>query len=519
MPIYLVKMRENDHELLRAYVEKCSEDSFTALVQSHLNLVYSAALRQVRSSHLAEEVAQCVFADLARNASRLAPGTILTAWLYQVTRLTAIDVVRRETRRQLREQIAAEMNANNQADPAWTHLEPLLDEAMHNLDDTDRAAILLRYFENKSLREVGAALGISDDAAQKRVTRAVDRLHGFFQKRGITIAASGLVVLISANAVQSAPAGLAIAVSTSALVGATIVTATTTTAAKTIAMTTLQKTLIVSSLAATIGIATYKAHQASSLQTQVETLEQKQTALVSQMAVLQQQHDEATNRLVALSEENTRLTSNQNSTELLRLRGEVARLRSERQSVPRNKVMLDSNDPAMQAFMSARAIAEKITEAQARMPEKFIPEQKLLTDVDWLSSTKEAKFDTDEDVRKTLRKVRSLAKNRLPMGSSLSSYAQANNGRLPDSLPQLKPYFTSALGKTQLDDADVDAILNRYTLLRTGNVSDYPPGTWFVAEKSPVDKDYDSRAKFGIGTSTVLDTGIGENGDPDDPSY
>src|SRR5207249_4082392 len=142
------------------------------------------------------------FIDLARNAARLKPDTILTAWLYQVTRRTAIDVVRREASRQLREQIATEMKAMNATAADWTHIEPLLDEAMHALDETDRAAVLLRYFENKSLRDVGQALGTSENAAQKRVNRAVERLRKFFAKRGVTIGASGVVIVISGNAVQ-----------------------------------------------------------------------------------------------------------------------------------------------------------------------------------------------------------------------------------------------------------------------------------------------------------------------------
>jgi RNA polymerase sigma factor (sigma-70 family) len=106
-------MNETDLELLGHYGRERSEDAFAELVRRHLDLVHSAALRQVRSPQLAEEVAQSAFTDLARNARRLAPDTILTAWLYQVTRRTAIDVVRREARRQLREQVASEMTAMN----------------------------------------------------------------------------------------------------------------------------------------------------------------------------------------------------------------------------------------------------------------------------------------------------------------------------------------------------------------------------------------------------------------------
>src|SRR6058998_1071522 len=247
----LADMSGTDLELLARYRQQHAEDAFAELVQRHLGLVYSAALRQVRSPQLAEEVAQSVFIDFARSAARLKPDTILTAWLYQVTRRTAIDVVRSEASRQMREQIATEMNATNATADDWTHIQPLLDEAMHALDETDRTAVLLRYFENKSLREVGATLGASENAAQKRLGRALERLREFFAKRGLTVAASGLVLAISANAVQAAPVGLSATISTAAVLAATTVVATaTTTATKAIAMTTLQKTLITVTLAA-----------------------------------------------------------------------------------------------------------------------------------------------------------------------------------------------------------------------------------------------------------------------------
>src|SRR5438477_4290948 len=214
-----MKMSDTDLQLLAKYARQQAEDAFAELVRRHLDLVYSAALRQVRSPQLAEEIAQSVFTDLARNADSFAANTVLPAWLYQVTRRTATDAVRREARRQLREQIATEMNAVNATATDWIHIEPILDEAMHALEDEDRAAVLLRYFENKSLREVGEALGASENAAQKRVSRAIERLREFFTKRGITVGASGLVVVITANAVQAAPVGLAAKISSAALVG------------------------------------------------------------------------------------------------------------------------------------------------------------------------------------------------------------------------------------------------------------------------------------------------------------
>ena len=231
----LMEMSDTDLQLLARYTGQHAEDAFSEIVRRHLNLVYSAALRQVRSPQLAEEVAQSVFTDLARQAERLAPDTILSAWLYQVTRRSAIDVVRREARRQHREQVAIELAAMNATTADWTEIEPLLDEAMHSLDETDRAAVLLRYFETKSLQEVGQALATTEDAARKRVSRAVDRLREFFASRGVSVGAGGLVVAISANAVQAAPVGLTATISATALAGKVVATTAT---AKAIAVTT-----------------------------------------------------------------------------------------------------------------------------------------------------------------------------------------------------------------------------------------------------------------------------------------
>jgi RNA polymerase sigma factor (sigma-70 family) len=221
-------MSETDLELLQRYVRYNAEEAFAEIVRRHVDLVHSAALRQVRSPELAEEVAQAAFLKLAHHAPRLAPNTILTAWLYQVTRREAIDVGRRETRRRLREQVALEMNAINADASDWRQIEPILDEAMEVLDEADRVAVLLRYFENKSLREVGDTLGISDDTAQKRVSRAVERLRDFLARRGVVAGSAGLGVLISTHAVHVAPAGLVKTITTAAMSAASTALLTTT---------------------------------------------------------------------------------------------------------------------------------------------------------------------------------------------------------------------------------------------------------------------------------------------------
>jgi RNA polymerase sigma factor (sigma-70 family) len=327
-------MSENDLDLLRQFAREQSQDAFTELVNRHLNLVYSAALRQVRSPQLAEEVSQSVFANLACNAGKLSPDTILTAWLYQVTRHTAIDVVRREARRQAREQIAFQMSDMNDTAVEWTHIEPLLDEAMQSLDEKDRAAILLRYFENKSLREVGEALGASEDAAQKRVSRAIDHLRESLSKREVTVGATVLAALVSANAIQAAPSGLVAAVATGAVVASTTISASVAVSlTKTIAMTTLQKTIVATVAAAalvTASLGLYQAHVITNLREQVQTAKQQleqQAVLKSQVQDLQRERDRATNALAALAAKDVDL--NKKPNEVLKLRGEVGRLRKE----------------------------------------------------------------------------------------------------------------------------------------------------------------------------------------------
>ncbi|HEY5042018.1 MAG TPA: sigma-70 family RNA polymerase sigma factor [Verrucomicrobiae bacterium] len=327
----------SDLDLLRQFARENSQDAFTEIVRRHVNLVYSAALRQVRSPQLAEDISQFVFADLARDAGKLSNAAggppVLTAWLYSVARRTAIDVIRKESRRQLREQIAVEMNDMNATANDWTQIEPLLDDAMAALDETDRSAILLRYFENKSLREVGEALGASEDAAQKRVSRAVERLREFFSKRNVTIGAGGLTVLISANAVQSAPLGLAATISAVAVLAGTAAhTSTAIAAAKIIAMTTLQKTIFGATLAVVAGTGIFEAHQAAQLRGQNQRLQQQLSPLTSQIQQLEREHDDATNQLAGLLAENSRLKSNQNMAELLKLRGEVSVLQRQLES-------------------------------------------------------------------------------------------------------------------------------------------------------------------------------------------
>ena len=200
-----------DQQLLRHYTESRSESAFAELVRRHIDLIYSAALRIVRDRQLAEDVTQGVFVVLARNNRQLTEHPVLSGWLHRTAQNIAAQTVRTDVRRRAREQEAATMNEllSVEPDTTWEHIGPHLDDALGELSESDRDALLLRYFERKSAREMAQTLGVSDEAAQKRVSRAVERLREFFAKRGVTVGASELVVVISANSVQAAPSVLA----------------------------------------------------------------------------------------------------------------------------------------------------------------------------------------------------------------------------------------------------------------------------------------------------------------------
>ncbi|MDB6029381.1 MAG: polymerase, sigma-24 subunit, subfamily [Verrucomicrobiales bacterium] len=341
---------QTDSELLQAYAEKHSEAAFTELVRRHVDFVYSAARRMVCDPHLAEDVTQGVFVAFANNAGHLADRSVLSGWLHCTTRNIAAQTVRTIERRRAREEEAAAMNEliSSDSEPAWNHIAPHLDAALGELNDRDRDALLLRYFERKSAREIAQTLGVSDDAAQKRVTRAVERLRESFAKQGFTIAASGLIAVISANAVQAAPVGLVITI-LKALAGTTVAAIATTTLTTAILMTTLQKALITATIVA-VGVGIYEAREISSLRHEVRNLQQQNA---DKLAQLTSERDRIIKEQATWRKENERLS--QNTAELLQLRGKLGVMQRQRevtqtvakQELPIEEIPAVTNAPAV----------------------------------------------------------------------------------------------------------------------------------------------------------------------------
>src|ERR1051325_2088000 len=193
-----------DAELLREYAADRSEAAFGEIVRRYADFVYSAVRRQKADAEQACDVAQIVFTDLARKAPSLRADTVLIGWLCHAARLAALEQLRGDRRRTQRERQAMELHEPAPEIPDdWRAVRPLLDEAIAGLNHEDRDALLLRFFQNASLASVGATFGVSEDAAQKRVSRALGRLREFLAKRGIHTTAAALSGVLMANAVEA----------------------------------------------------------------------------------------------------------------------------------------------------------------------------------------------------------------------------------------------------------------------------------------------------------------------------
>ena len=214
----------DDAQLLQQYIETGCQDAFAQLTAKHIGFVYSAALRHVHDRHVAEEITQAVFIVLARKASTLRHEAVLSSWLLSTTRYAALGHMKMAARRKRHERRAAEMAKTvweEEADKSWPQYEGELDSALASLRESDRKAVMLRFYEHKSFDEIAHILGTAEEAARKRVSRAVEKLRGFFGVSARTLPATTITYFLYSKMVASPPAGLAAKVALTATQTAT----------------------------------------------------------------------------------------------------------------------------------------------------------------------------------------------------------------------------------------------------------------------------------------------------------
>jgi RNA polymerase sigma factor (sigma-70 family) len=308
-----------DAELLRRYAEDRSEGAFAELVKRRVGLVYSVAVRQCGGDvHLAEDVTQKVFTDLARKAAVLAERPVLSGWLYRSAQFAASDVVRSERRRRAREEENQSMNEistggsgadGGQGAVDWEKLRPVLDAAMGELGDEDRDAVALRFFEGKSFGEIGGRLALSEEAARKRVSLGVGKLQGLLARRGVTSTEAALGLALANQAAAVVPAGFAASVTSGALAGAGLAGAAVAGGGLAIFMGTTKLTvgLLGAAAVAGIGAAWWGTSRAQEAQAALATATQEQVLLSAKQEKLETQVQAQTKRLQTAETENARL--------------------------------------------------------------------------------------------------------------------------------------------------------------------------------------------------------------------
>lgn len=310
------------HQLLARYAETRSEPAFQEVVHRYINLVYSTALRLVNGdTHSAEDLAQRVFADLAKVAGNFSQDSMIGGWLHRHTCYLAKKHLRSERRRKAREEAAMEIH-QNESDETLRSMAPVLDEAINGLKAEDRQAIMLRFFEQQDYNTVGANLGTSEEAARKRVTRAVEKLRERLMRRGITLSAAAIGATLASSAIHAAPVGLAASVTSAAISTAVVGGGTATIILELTTMSKVQVTMIAAiALVATVPLA-FQYQQNTKLREETATLR----AELQQMNALKQENQRLA-RLVETAPDPVERQDLDQYRELLRLRGEVGALR------------------------------------------------------------------------------------------------------------------------------------------------------------------------------------------------
>lgn len=364
---------KTDAELVREFVETHAEPAFAELVNRHINLVYSAARYATGGDDAAaQDVTQLVFIELARKAARLTRYPTLAGWLYTCARYASGQLRRSEQRRIAREEEAHHMNELLQpaapADPAWEELRPVLNEALDKLNEPDRNAVLLRFFEGKNLREVGEALCLSENAARMRVDRALEKLRKLLARRGIHSTSSALTASLAAGFVAPPPS-LAATVTASALAATTASTASTATLFGIMTMTKFQIATVSALVVAAVTVSVWQQWRYQRLAREYDAAPNSQLELIAQLRQENQRLSDALRAADGRAQEE--------HLELLRYRGEAAvarRMGEEPDEVkPKREENGFKNEPWWQRFEAAYKLRD--SEVLRRVSKPFIPER------------------------------------------------------------------------------------------------------------------------------------------------
>jgi RNA polymerase sigma factor (sigma-70 family) len=443
-----------DSELLLRYARDCDESAFAELVRSHIDLIYSAALRRVGGdAHAASEITQDVFLAMARHAEHLSRHPVLNAWLHTSTRNAAANLRRRDHRRERQKQALQAMHTLDRSDPSpgeWQAIRDTLDAALDELNDTDRQAIILRFFESQSYPDMGARLGLKEETARMRVARALEKLRARLARRGIVSTSAIIGGALASHVIVAAPPGLAATVTAAVTTSAAVVAAPAVGLIPLMSTTKLLATL--AAVAAIMGVAALVNHRSA-----------PQASAPSRPPI---------------------------ASQALTAPGASGDTRKDGPSP-----MLES------AFASSPAAgsreredaAEKIAALRAmlaRLPEQSIPELKLATYGDWTIAV-DGSLETPEDFRRALGKIRSAAERRFAqlVHPALRAYLQANGNQFPTDPLQLHPFASP----------DIDrAMLLRYKLVPSTEISNVKMGgDWAITQVARIDSDYDSTTVIG----------------------
>jgi len=482
----------DDKQLLDQYKQERSESAFGQLVAKNIDLVYATALRVVSGdAHLAQDITQTVFIHLARKAWSLPSDVVLAGWLHRHTRYTASTAVRTERRRISREQKAMEMRSlDDNIEPPWEQIASCLDETLEQLNSSDRDVLVLRFLRGQDFRAVGAALGISEDAAQKRVSRALEKLRAVLTRRGFSLTATALATVLVTEAVTAAPAGLAVTVTVSSLTSATEA-GTALGFLKLIAATKL-RALVMGAIVATsvvVPLAIQYNAQAK-LTDQNEALSRQAEQLIQ----FQTENERLSNLLTRT--ENSQTVPNDQLSQLLRLRGEIARLQTSVQEMTRAKTnaLLARDDflAAVRQFYSERV--SRLKQIFEEHPAEAIPELQYLADRDWLELVMgDYKFDATNGYRRALSFARSRAQVNFAfaLDNALREYSKKNDNQFPDGPSQLKSYFESPVDDSVLENWAVVPVTNlpRGMQLNEDRV---------ITQKSAINPNLDQRIVVGL---------------------